>query len=66
MTCKEAVGRITDYYEGVLSSSEAQEIQSHLASCENCHTYFENRRLPDAVLRNLPAPHHFPQRRRKN
>ena len=56
MTCKEAVARITDFYEGVLSSSEAQEIQSHLANCENCHTYFQNRRHLDDVLRNLPDP----------
>ena len=56
MTCKEAVGRITDYYEGVLSPSEAQEIQSHLATCDNCHAYFENSRLLTAALGKLPNP----------
>ncbi len=56
MTCKEAVGRSTDYYEGALSSSEAQEVQAHLASCEKCHTYFENMRHLDAALKKLPDP----------
>jgi Putative zinc-finger len=56
MTCKEAVGRITDYYEGVLSPSEAQEIQSHLATCDNCHAYFENSRQLATALGKLPDP----------
>lgn len=56
MTCKEAVGRITDYYEGVLSPSEAQEIQAHLATCDNCHAYFENSRQLTATLGKLPDP----------
>jgi anti-sigma factor RsiW len=56
MTCKEAVGRITDYYEGVLSPSEAQEIQAHLATCDNCHAYFENSRQLTAALGKLPDP----------
>ena len=56
MTCKEVVGRSTDYSEGVLSSSEAQEIQAHLASCEKCHTYFENMRYLDTVLKKVPDP----------
>ncbi len=56
MTCKEAVGRIADYYEGVLSPSEAQEIQAHLATCENCHAYFENSRQMTAALGKLPDP----------
>lgn len=56
MTCKEAVGRITDYYEGVLSPSEAQEIQAHLTTCDNCHAYFENSRQLTAALGKLPDP----------
>jgi anti-sigma factor RsiW len=56
MTCKEAVGRITDYYEGVLPPSEAQEIQVHLATCDNCHAYFENSRQMTAALGKLPNP----------
>lgn len=56
MTCKEAVGRITDYYEGVLSASEAREIQAHLSTCDNCHTYFEQSRQLTAALGKLPDP----------
>jgi len=56
MTCKEAVGRITDYYEGVLSPSEAREIQVHLATCDNCRAYFENSRQLAAALGKLPDP----------
>ncbi len=56
MTCKEAVGRITDYYEGVLPPTEAQEIRTHLATCDNCHTYFEQSRQLTAALGKLPDP----------
>ncbi|TAM83547.1 MAG: hypothetical protein EPN47_05400 [Acidobacteria bacterium] len=56
MTCKEAVGRITDYHEGVLSPSEAREIQFHLATCDNCHAYFENSRQLTDALGKLPDP----------
>jgi anti-sigma factor RsiW len=56
MTCKEAVGRITDYFEGVLSPSEAEEIQAHLATCDNCHNYFENSRQLTSALGKLPDP----------
>jgi anti-sigma factor RsiW len=56
MTCKEAVGRMTDYYEGALSPSEAREIQSHLATCDNCRTYFEQSRQLTAALGKLPDP----------
>ncbi len=60
MTCKQVVGRITDYDDGVLTSSERQEIQAHLASCENCHTFFENMRHLDTALRKLPDPAPLP------
>ena len=56
MKCKEAVERITDYFEGVLPPSEAQEIQAHLATCNNCHTYFEHSAQMTAALGKLPKP----------
>lgn len=56
MTCKEVVGRIADYYEGVLSPTEAEEIKAHLATCDNCHAYFENSRQLTAALGKLPDP----------
>ncbi len=56
MTCKEIVARITDYYEGVLSPAEAEEVKAHLATCDNCHTYFETSQQMIAVLGKLPDP----------
>jgi hypothetical protein len=56
VTCKEIVARITDYDEGVLSPAEAQEIQAHLATCDNCRAYFENSRQMTAALGKLPDP----------
>jgi hypothetical protein len=55
MTRKEA-GRITDYHEGVLASFEAQEVQAHLAPCNNCHTDSRHSQQLTTALRGIPEP----------
>src|SRR5438046_1805149 len=54
MTCKETIARASDYYEGVFSSSEVQEIKAHLATCESCRSYFEHRLQMVTALGRLP------------
>jgi Putative zinc-finger len=56
MTCKEAVARTTDYYEGILSSSEVQEIQAHLATCDKCRPYFEHALQMITAMGRIPEP----------
>lgn len=56
MTCKEAVARTTDYYEGILSSSEVQEIKGHLATCDKCRPYFEHALQMVTAMGRIPEP----------
>lgn len=56
MTCKEAVARTTDYYEGILSSSEVEEIKEHLATCDKCRPYFEHALQMITAMGRLPEP----------
>jgi hypothetical protein len=56
MTCKETVARATDYCEEVLSSSEVEGIEAHLATCEKCRAYFEHAQLMITAMGRLPEP----------
>jgi Putative zinc-finger len=56
MTCKETIARVTDYCEGILSSSEAQGIEAHLATCDKCRSYFEHARQMINAMGKLPEP----------
>lgn len=56
MTCKEAVARTTDYYEGILSSSEVREIQAHLATCDKCRPHFEHALQMITAMGRIPEP----------
>jgi Putative zinc-finger len=56
MTCKDAVARTTDYYEGILSSSEVREIQAHLATCDKCRPYFEHALQMITAMGRIPEP----------
>jgi hypothetical protein len=54
MTCKKIADRVTDYYEGALSSSEAREIETHLEICEKCRMHFEHMRQLISAMGKLP------------
>jgi hypothetical protein len=56
MTCKETVARATDYCEEVLSSSEVEGIEAHLATCEKCRAYFEHAQQMIIAMGRLPEP----------
>ena len=60
MTCKETADLVTDYLEGCLTPERQQEVEQHLASCNDCPAYFTQMRqfvnaLPLAKERAAPA-----------
>jgi Putative zinc-finger len=44
MTCKQTTDLVTDYLEGCLTPERQQEVEQHLASCNDCPTYFTQMR----------------------
>jgi len=54
MTHKDIIARATEYFEGTLSASEIQEIETHLEDCKNCRAHFEHMREMIAALGKLP------------
>ena len=60
MTCKETADLVTDYLEGCLTPERQQEVEQHLASCNDCPGYFTQMRqfvnaLPLAKAHAAPA-----------
>ena len=45
MSCRELVGVITDYIEGVLPPADRKRFEEHLAICPGCQTYLDQMRL---------------------
>jgi predicted anti-sigma-YlaC factor YlaD len=41
LDCQAVVELVTDYLEGVLDADAVARVESHLAICEGCETYFE-------------------------
>jgi anti-sigma factor RsiW len=39
LACRQAVGLVTDYLEGVLSRPSRRRFERHLAACPNCAEY---------------------------
>jgi anti-sigma factor (TIGR02949 family) len=40
-TCKDLLGNLSDFIDGELSDDLCQEIQRHMAGCENCRVVFD-------------------------
>ena len=40
-TCKDLLGNLSDYIDGELSEDLCQELQRHMAGCENCRVVFD-------------------------
>lgn len=40
-TCKNLLGNLSDYIDGDLSEELCQELQRHMAGCENCRVAFD-------------------------
>jgi anti-sigma factor RsiW len=59
MTCREGVGRLMDYLEGVVGVREKRAIDRHVSGCPRCRgfvaSYVETPRLLRAAL-GAPLP----------
>lgn len=40
-SCQQLLGNLSDYIDGDLSNELCQELQRHLAGCENCQVVFD-------------------------
>jgi len=40
-TCKDLLGNLSDYIDGELSEDLCQELQRHMAGCENCRVVYD-------------------------
>jgi len=49
LVCRQAVGLVTDYLDGVLSESERIRFEAHIADCPHCRTYLEQIRTTIAL-----------------
>ena len=54
MSCRELVELVTDYLEGRLPDATRQELEAHLAGCDNCTAYIQQMRLTLRALGRIP------------
>ena len=54
LTCKELVEIVTDYFEGALSSVDAERFDQHIAKCDWCKIYLEQMQATIRTLGSLP------------
>jgi putative zinc finger protein len=55
MTCRQIVGLITEYFEGVLSPSDLGRFEAHLKTCPHCISYVEQMSQTVKALGCLPG-----------
>lgn len=41
LSCKDLLGKLSSYIDGDLSDDLCQELQRHMAGCENCRVVFD-------------------------
>ena len=41
LSCKDLLGNISDYIDGELKDDVCQELQRHMAGCDNCRVVFD-------------------------
>ena len=61
ITCKEIVGIVNDYVEGVLPVEDREAVELHLNLCDGCTDYLQQLRLAIALTGELPADALSPQ-----
>jgi anti-sigma factor RsiW len=54
MNCQQLVELVTDYLEGRLPDAEREQVEAHIAACENCTAYIEQMRLTLFALGRIP------------
>ena len=53
MDCQELVELVTDYLEGALSETRADEVEAHLRECVDCLRYLGQIQLTTRLLRRV-------------
>jgi anti-sigma factor RsiW len=49
LVCRQAVGLMTDYLDGVLSQRDRERLEAHLADCPHCSEYLAQIKLVAAT-----------------
>ena len=49
LTCRDAIGLLADYLEGMLTQAQLAELEAHLAECEPCQVYLNTYRRTKAL-----------------
>jgi len=55
LVCRDGVELLMDYLEGVLSGTEREAIEAHLARCRRCVAFVESYRQTPRILRAATA-----------
>lgn len=55
LVCRQAVGLMTDYLDGVLSTRDQVRLEAHLAGCPHCSEYLEQIRATVAAAGRVEA-----------
>jgi anti-sigma factor RsiW len=61
MACRELVGVITDYLDGVLPVDDRRRFEAHLAECPYCVNYVEQMRETIEAAGGLTTPEVAPE-----
>lgn len=54
--CKHMLGHLSDYLDGEASAALCDEIERHVANCENCRVVVDTLRKTVILYRELPKP----------
>ena len=53
LTCRQAVGLVTDYLEGALTARQRRRFEAHLARCPDCPEYLAQMRAIVALAGSI-------------
>lgn len=54
-SCRDLLGSLSDYIDGVLDDALCVEIETHMADCDNCQVVVDTLRKTVLLYRDLPA-----------
>jgi len=58
--CRQLLGMLSDYIDGELEARLCEEIEAHLADCENCRIVIDTLRKT-VLLYQMPDPPELPE-----
>lgn len=54
--CRDYLGSLSDYVDGVLGEELCREIEAHMAECDNCRVVVNTLSKTVSLYHQLPAP----------